>query len=101
MLAWQFLMRWPSSQITTSGPGLDKALSIPGGMGEEDHHEQHATVDHSVRSIFKCPTFEQFLLPVLLVQVDDHRPHRLLALLLPPGHKALLQRQEAVHLVAH
>lgn len=47
------------------------------------------------------PTFEQFLLPVLFVQVDDDGSRCFLALLLPAGHKALLQRQEAVHLVAH
>lgn len=47
------------------------------------------------------PTFEQFLLPVLFIQVDDNRSRRFLALLLPPSYKALLQRQEAVHLIAH
>ncbi len=29
VLAWQFLIRWPSSHMTTSGPGRDSALSIP------------------------------------------------------------------------
>lgn len=30
MEAWEFLMRWPSSQMTRSGPGLTSALWISG-----------------------------------------------------------------------
>ncbi|TNN43413.1 hypothetical protein EYF80_046402 [Liparis tanakae] len=104
VLAWQFLMRWPSSHITTSGPGRAKALSIPGGREPATHifsdtlstlllrkkyHTLHMWPTRD-RPCFLCflpllstfLTFEQFLLPVLFIQVDDN------------SHKALLQRQE-------
>lgn len=46
-------------------------------------------------------TFEKLLLAVLFVQVDDDGPRGLLGLPLAARDEALLERQQAIHLVAH